>query len=88
MVLVRFVDGSVISAGFGWEYLSAIITVSTIPGNLGSCWDPEPGENQVMYTSNWCCNPFVPLAVPGPVFRGIVPPSSEERFSTPSDGQM
>ena len=87
-MLVRFVAGSVAWYGFGWLYLKASITVSTIAGNTGSCCFPLLDENQVMYTSNWCSSPFVPDAVLGPVFRGMVPPSSVDRFSVPSLGQM
>ena len=88
MLLVRFVAGSVAWYGFGWLYLRASITVSTMAGNTGSCCRPELDENHVTYTSNWCRSPFVPLAVLGPVLRGTVPPSSDERFSVPSEGQM
>ena len=69
------------SAGFGWEYRSAIITVSTMAGKIGSACLPLFAENHVMYTSIWWCRPLVPDGVPGPVLRGMVPPSSEERFS-------
>ena len=55
-------DGSVACAGFGWLYLRASITVSTIAGNPGPA-APELEENHVTYTSNWCRRPFVPDAV-------------------------
>ena len=51
MVEVRFVAGSVISTGFGWEYRRASITVSTMAGNFGSPAVPrvagEPGDVHV-----------------------------------------
>src|ERR1039457_1366644 len=88
MVLVSPVAGSVASYGFGWEYLKASITVSTIAGNTGSACFPLLQENQVTYTSNSLRRPLVPLAVPGPLLRGMVPPSSEERLYSPSVRQM